>query len=139
MFCRVINWDCVSHQIGKFLVFNSGLPLFSGVPGRPTEVSTSDFKQNKVRISWTLGRDNYSPVTKVHIFYRTQFERKKWHHMMTTTDIKSRGSADLSLSPWASYRFRVVSENGVGNSTPSVETFPWLKSLPAGWLNWMKY
>jgi len=102
-----------------------------GVPGRPTEVSTSDFKQNKVRISWTLGRDNYSPVTKVHIFYRTQFERKKWHHMMTTTDIKSRGSADLSLSPWASYRFRVVSENGVGNSTPSVETFPWLKSLPA--------
>ena len=117
----------------KFQVEYRNLSIFQGVPGRPTEVSTSDFKDNKVRISWTLGRDNYSPVTKVHVFYRTRYEEKKWYHMITTTNIKTRGSVDVLLSPWAAYRFKVVSENGVGNSTPSVETFPWLKSVPAGW------
>ena len=126
-------FNCIKSQgVIDLIIFNI---VCTGVPGRPTEVATSDFKSNKVKISWTLGRDNYSPVTKVHIFYRTQYEKATWRHFMTTMNIKTRGTVEASLSPWASYRFRVISENAVGNSTPSTETFPWLKSSPAGWLN----
>eukprot|EP00794_Sanderia_malayensis_P006192 gene6192-6907_t len=102
-----------------------------GVPGRPTEVTASDFKANKVQISWTLGRDNFSPVKRVHIEARTMFKTRLWTRMLTTADSRSRGSVILALSAWASYRFRVISENSVGNSTPSAETFPWVNSLPA--------
>ncbi|XP_065067343.1 contactin-3-like isoform X2 [Rhopilema esculentum] len=125
-------YKCVAMTTGKIGSTDTAEAYLTvtGVPGRPTEVSTGELKDNNVRISWTLGRDNYSPVTRVHIFYRTLYEPSVWFHIQTTKNTKSRGSATVLLSPWASYRFRVMSENGVGNSTPSAETFPWLKSSP---------
>lgn len=71
-----------------------------------------------VNVTWTLGKSNNSPIKKVVIEHKTQFEPKTWH-MIAEEPEPEKGWTQVGLSPWVRYKFRVVSINDVGNSTPS--------------------
>ncbi|XP_045434537.1 neuronal cell adhesion molecule isoform X25 [Pipistrellus kuhlii] len=92
-------------------------PIYD-VPNPPFDLELTDQLDKSVQLSWTPGDDNNSPITKFIIEYENAMhEAGLWHHQAEVPGTQTR--AQLKLSPYVNYSFRVMAENSLGRSSPS--------------------
>ncbi|XP_069318565.1 neuronal cell adhesion molecule isoform X31 [Eulemur rufifrons] len=88
------------------------------VPNPPFDLELTNPLDKSVQLSWTPGDDNNSPITKFIIEYEdTMHEAGLWHHHTEVSGTQT--TAQLKLSPYVNYSFRVMAENSIGRSLPS--------------------
>ncbi|XP_043728923.1 neuronal cell adhesion molecule isoform X6 [Cervus elaphus] len=88
------------------------------VPNPPFDLEMTDQLDRSVQLSWTPGDDNNSPITKFIIEYEdAMHEPGLWHHQTEVPGTQT--TAQLKLSPYVNYSFRVMAENNLGRSLPS--------------------
>ncbi|XP_054420278.1 neuronal cell adhesion molecule isoform X9 [Pteronotus mesoamericanus] len=88
------------------------------VPNRPFDLELTDQLDKSVQLSWTPGDDNNSPITKFIIEYEdAMHEAGRWHHQTEVPGTQT--TAQLKLSPYVNYSFRVMAENSLGRSLAS--------------------
>uniref|UniRef100_A0A8C9W9N5 Neuronal cell adhesion molecule n=1 Tax=Scleropages formosus TaxID=113540 RepID=A0A8C9W9N5_SCLFO len=87
-------------------------------PDPPTDLELTDPQQRSVQLTWVSGDDNNSPIQKFIIQYEDALhEQGVWHNLTEVPGTKS--TAQLKLSPYVHYTFRVLALNEVGLSKPS--------------------
>ncbi|XP_054420270.1 neuronal cell adhesion molecule isoform X2 [Pteronotus mesoamericanus] len=92
-------------------------PIYD-VPNRPFDLELTDQLDKSVQLSWTPGDDNNSPITKFIIEYEdAMHEAGRWHHQTEVPGTQT--TAQLKLSPYVNYSFRVMAENSLGRSLAS--------------------
>ncbi|KAM5302597.1 neuronal cell adhesion molecule isoform 14-T18 [Glossophaga mutica] len=92
-------------------------PIYD-VPNPPFDLELTDQLDKSVQLSWTPGDDNNSPITKFIIEYEdAMHEAGLWHHQTEVPGTQT--TAQLQLSPYVIYSFRVMAENSLGRSLPS--------------------
>ncbi|XP_033612771.1 neuronal cell adhesion molecule isoform X33 [Fukomys damarensis] len=88
------------------------------VPNPPFDLELTNQLDKSVQLSWTPGDDNNSPITKFVIEYEdAMHEAGLWHHQAEVSGTQT--TAQLKLSPYVNYSFRVMAENSIGRSLPS--------------------
>ncbi|GAB5568438.1 neuronal cell adhesion molecule isoform X20 [Prionailurus iriomotensis] len=88
------------------------------VPNPPFDLELTDQLDKSVQLSWTPGDDNNSPITKFIIEYEdAMHEAGLWHHQTEVPGTQT--TAQLKLSPYVNYSFRVMAVNSLGRSLPS--------------------
>ncbi|XP_030868776.1 neuronal cell adhesion molecule isoform X29 [Gorilla gorilla gorilla] len=88
------------------------------VPNPPFDLELTDQLDKSVQLSWTPGDDNNSPITKFIIEYEdAMHEPGLWHHQTEVSGTQT--TAQLKLSPYVNYSFRVMAVNSIGKSLPS--------------------
>lgn len=88
------------------------------VPNSPFDLELTDQLDRSVQLSWTPGDDNNSPITKFIIEYEdVMHEAGLWHHQTEVPGTQT--TAQLKLSPYVNYAFRVMAVNSLGRSLPS--------------------
>ncbi|XP_032160492.1 neuronal cell adhesion molecule isoform X26 [Mustela erminea] len=88
------------------------------VPNPPFDLELTDQLDKSVQLSWTPGNDNNSPITKFIIEYEdAMHEAGLWHHQTEVSGMQT--TAQLKLSPYVNYSFRVMAVNSLGRSLPS--------------------
>ncbi|XP_015863333.1 neuronal cell adhesion molecule isoform X29 [Peromyscus maniculatus bairdii] len=88
------------------------------VPNPPFDLELTNQLDKGVQLSWTPGDDNNSPITKFIIEYEdAMHEAGIWHHQTEVSGTQT--TAQLTLSPYVNYSFRVMAENSIGRSVPS--------------------
>ncbi|XP_054975127.1 neuronal cell adhesion molecule isoform X22 [Sorex araneus] len=92
-------------------------PIYD-VPNPPFDLELTDQLDKSVQLSWTPGDDNNSPITKFIIEYEdAMHEAGVWHHQTEVSGEQT--TAQLKLSPYVNYSFRVMAVNSLGSSLPS--------------------
>nr|KAF6419053.1 neuronal cell adhesion molecule [Rousettus aegyptiacus] len=92
-------------------------PIYD-VPNPPFDLELTNQLDKSVQLSWTPGDDNNSPITKFIIEYEdAMHEAGLWHHQTEVPGTQT--TAQLKLSPYVNYSFRVMAENNLGRSLPS--------------------
>ncbi|XP_031310536.1 neuronal cell adhesion molecule isoform X10 [Camelus dromedarius] len=92
-------------------------PIYD-VPNPPFDLELTDQLDRSVQLSWTPGDDNNSPITKFIIEYEdAMHEAGLWHHQTEVPGTQT--TAQLKLSPYVNYSFRVMAVNNLGTSLPS--------------------
>ncbi|XP_032132171.1 neuronal cell adhesion molecule isoform X28 [Sapajus apella] len=93
------------------------VPVYD-VPNPPFDLELTDQLDKSVQLSWTPGDDNNSPITKFIIDYEdAMHEPGLWHHQTEVSGTQT--TAQLKLSPYVNYSFRVTAVNSIGKSLPS--------------------
>ncbi|XP_028738571.1 neuronal cell adhesion molecule isoform X43 [Peromyscus leucopus] len=88
------------------------------VPNPPFDLELTNQLDKGVQLTWTPGDDNNSPITKFIIEYEdAMHEAGIWHHQAEVSGTQT--TAQLTLSPYVNYSFRVMAENSIGRSVPS--------------------
>uniref|UniRef100_A0A8C9Q8X6 Neuronal cell adhesion molecule n=1 Tax=Spermophilus dauricus TaxID=99837 RepID=A0A8C9Q8X6_SPEDA len=88
------------------------------VPNPPFDLELTNQLDKSVQLSWTPGDDNNSPITKFIIEYEdAMHEAGLWHHQTEVSGTQT--TAQLKLSPYVNYSFRVMAVNSIGRSLPS--------------------
>lgn len=88
------------------------------VPNPPFDLELTNQLDKSVQLTWTPGDDNNSPITKFIIEYEDAMrEAGIWHHQAEVSGTQT--TAQLKLSPYVNYSFRVMAENSIGRSVPS--------------------
>ncbi|XP_047416499.1 neuronal cell adhesion molecule isoform X31 [Sciurus carolinensis] len=88
------------------------------VPNPPFDLELTNQLDKSVQLSWTPGDDNNSPITKFIIEYEdAMHEAGLWHHQTEVSGTQT--TAQLTLSPYVNYSFRVMAVNSIGRSLPS--------------------
>ncbi|KAL6065234.1 hypothetical protein STEG23_027863, partial [Scotinomys teguina] len=92
-------------------------PIYD-VPNPPFDLELTNQHDKSVQLTWTPGDDNNSPITKFFIEYEdAMHEAGVWHHQAEVSGTQT--TAQLTLSPYVNYSFRVMAENSLGRSVPS--------------------
>ncbi|XP_041514221.1 neuronal cell adhesion molecule isoform X33 [Microtus oregoni] len=92
-------------------------PIYD-VPNPPFDLELTNQLDKSVQLTWTPGDDNNSPITKFIIEYEdAMHEAGVWHHQAEVSGTQT--TAQLKLSPYVNYSFRVMAENNIGRSVPS--------------------
>uniref|UniRef100_A0A8C1PRS2 Contactin 1 n=1 Tax=Cyprinus carpio TaxID=7962 RepID=A0A8C1PRS2_CYPCA len=93
-----------------------------GPPGPPGGVRVDEVTTNRVRVIWSHGTDNLSPISKYTIQYRDVREQQEWREA-STSPVNVEGNAEMAtvinLTPWTEYEFRVIATNTLGTGPPS--------------------
>ncbi|KAI4877290.1 hypothetical protein NFI96_011836, partial [Prochilodus magdalenae] len=94
-----------------------------GPPGPPGGVRVEEIGPKSVRLLWSQGADNLSPISKYTIQYReTRTPEAEWKDASTSPS-NVEGNAEtamvLNLIPWTEYEFRVIATNTLGTGEPS--------------------
>uniref|UniRef100_A0A8C8J769 Neurofascin n=1 Tax=Oncorhynchus tshawytscha TaxID=74940 RepID=A0A8C8J769_ONCTS len=87
-------------------------------PDPPTNLKLSDSFERSVRLSWTPGDSNHSPIKE----YLVQYDDDDWlpyNWRNLSTYPGNLNSVILQLSPFIIYEFRVIAINDIGMSKPS--------------------
>ncbi|XP_060248103.1 neuronal cell adhesion molecule isoform X33 [Meriones unguiculatus] len=88
------------------------------VPNPPFDLELTNQLDKSIQLTWTPGDDNNSPITKFIIEYEdAMHEAGLWHHQAEVSGTQT--TAQLKLSPYVNYSFRVMAENNIGRSVPS--------------------
>ncbi|XP_029396956.1 neuronal cell adhesion molecule isoform X23 [Mus pahari] len=88
------------------------------VPNPPFDLELTNQLDKSVQLTWTPGDDNNSPITKFIIEYEdAMHDAGLWHHQAEVSGTQT--TAQLKLSPYVNYSFRVMAENSIGRSMPS--------------------
>ncbi|XP_031212910.1 neuronal cell adhesion molecule isoform X17 [Mastomys coucha] len=88
------------------------------VPNPPFDLELTNQLDKSVQLTWTPGDDNNSPIKKFIIEYEdAMHEAGLWRHQAEVSGTQT--TAQLKLSPYVNYSFRVMAENGIGRSMPS--------------------
>ncbi|XP_069375639.1 neuronal cell adhesion molecule a isoform X15 [Paralichthys olivaceus] len=87
-------------------------------PDPPTDLELTDQTDRSVQLSWIPGDDHNSPTEKFLIQYEDLLHQPGlWINL---TDVGGTSTtAQLNLSPFVYYSFRVLAQNPVGYSSPS--------------------
>ncbi|XP_055477132.1 neuronal cell adhesion molecule isoform X8 [Psammomys obesus] len=92
-------------------------PIYD-VPNPPFDLELTNQLDKSVQLTWTPGDDNNSPITRFIIEYEdAMHEAGLWHHQAEVSGTQT--TAQLKLSPYVNYSFRVMAENSIGRSVPS--------------------
>ncbi|XP_061617392.1 neuronal cell adhesion molecule a isoform X4 [Phyllopteryx taeniolatus] len=87
-------------------------------PDPPTDLELTDQTERSVQLTWIPGDEHNSPTQKFLIQYEDLLhEPGIWVNM--TEVAGTRTTAQLDLSPYVYYSFRVLAKNQVGYSQPS--------------------
>ncbi|XP_010881894.1 contactin-1a isoform X2 [Esox lucius] len=93
-----------------------------GPPGPSGGVRVDDIKEKSVRLTWSRGTDNHSPISRYTVQFRDFFSQEDWRDA-TTSPADVEGNAEtatvLDLFPWTEYEFRVIATNTLGTGEPS--------------------
>ncbi|XP_017170591.1 neuronal cell adhesion molecule isoform X41 [Mus musculus] len=88
------------------------------VPNPPFDLELTNQLDKSVQLTWTPGDDNNSPITKFIIEYEdAMHDAGLWRHQAEVSGTQT--TAQLKLSPYVNYSFRVMAENSIGRSMPS--------------------
>ncbi|XP_036061340.1 neuronal cell adhesion molecule isoform X30 [Onychomys torridus] len=111
--------DSVSASAGLRVVAPTPTPApIYDVPNPPFDLELTNQLDKSVQLTWTPGDDNNSPITKFIIEYEdAMHEAGIWHHQAEVSGTQT--TAQLTLSPYVNYSFRVMAENSIGRSVPS--------------------
>ncbi|XP_039404012.1 neural cell adhesion molecule L1-like protein isoform X6 [Mauremys reevesii] len=91
------------------------------VPDPPEELLLSEKQNRSVRLSWKAGDSHNSPIYESIVeFEANRWEPGKWQEL--TRIPGNNTTVVLSLAPYISYQFRVISVNGVGRSKASASS-----------------
>ncbi|KAM5236942.1 neuronal cell adhesion molecule isoform 18-T18 [Ctenodactylus gundi] len=111
------TYTCVANTTLD-LVSASAVLSVVDVPNPPFDLELTNPLDKSVQLSWTPGDDNNSPITKFIIEYEDgMHDPGLWHHQAEVSGMQT--TAQLKLSPYVNYSFRVVAENSIGRSLPS--------------------
>ncbi|TSK13409.1 Contactin-1a [Bagarius yarrelli] len=95
---------------------------YSGPPGAPGGVRVEEVGVRSVKLLWSHGTDNHSPISKYTIQYRESKSTDDWNHAVTSPR-NIEGNAEMvtvvDLLPWTEYEFRVIATNTLGPGEPS--------------------
>ncbi|XP_036432204.1 contactin-1a isoform X1 [Colossoma macropomum] len=94
-----------------------------GPPGPSGGVRVEEIGPKSVRLLWSQGSDNLSPISKYTIQYReTRTPEEDWKDAVTSPP-NVEGNAEtatvVDLIPWTEYEFRVIATNTLGTGEPS--------------------
>ncbi|XP_051546220.1 contactin-1a-like isoform X1 [Myxocyprinus asiaticus] len=93
-----------------------------GPPGPPGGVRVDDVLNSSVRVTWSHGTDNLSPISTYTIQYRDTRTQDDWRDAKTSPVIvegNSEMATVVNLTPWTEYEFRVIATNTLGTGPPS--------------------
>ncbi|XP_008277133.1 neuronal cell adhesion molecule a [Stegastes partitus] len=87
-------------------------------PDQPTDLELTDQTERTVQLTWTPGDEHNSPTEKFLIQYEDLLhEPGVWINLTEVSGTST--TAQLHLSPYVYYAFRVLALNSVGYSDPS--------------------
>ncbi|XP_078273092.1 neuronal cell adhesion molecule-like isoform X4 [Rhinoraja longicauda] len=90
-------------------------------PDPPADLELTNPRDRSVQLSWIPGEEHNSPIQKFVVEYEEdQFEPGRWRHLTDVEGIET--TAELQLSPFINYIFRVVAVNEIGRSEPSLSS-----------------
>ncbi|XP_050956527.1 contactin-1a [Labeo rohita] len=93
-----------------------------GPPGPPGGVRVDEVTTSSVRVTWSHGTDNLSPISKYTVQYRDVRTQQDWRDA-STSPVNVEGNAEMAtvinLTPWTEYEFRVIATNTLGTGPPS--------------------
>uniref|UniRef100_A0A4W3IQY3 Neuronal cell adhesion molecule a n=1 Tax=Callorhinchus milii TaxID=7868 RepID=A0A4W3IQY3_CALMI len=87
-------------------------------PDPPSDLELTSPLDRSVQLSWIPGDEHNSPISRKQWGNEDQFEPGAWHHLVEVEGTKS--TAQLKLSPYVNYQFRVIAVNPIGSSEPSL-------------------
>ena len=117
------------HCIQHLFIF---LLCYLGPPSPPTDVTVTEQDGANIKVSWTMGRNNKSPIKYVYIQARTTYDLDRWHIIKISNKTEGHRVYEIvKLSPWVEYKIRVITENSLGKSKPSKETEKWIRTPTA--------
>ncbi|XP_057711918.1 neuronal cell adhesion molecule a isoform X8 [Corythoichthys intestinalis] len=88
------------------------------IPDPPTDLELTDQTERSVQLTWIPGDENNSPTQKFLIQYEDLLHQPGvWVNMTEVAGMSNK--AQLDLSPYVYYSFRVLAKNQVGYSQPS--------------------
>ncbi|XP_007244394.3 contactin-1a [Astyanax mexicanus] len=102
-----------------------------GPPGPPGGLLVKDIGPKSVRLVWSQGSDNLSPISRYTIQYREVRTPEEDWKLATTSPPNVEGNAEAAtvdgLIPWTEYEFRVTATNTLGtgehsNPSPKIQT-----------------
>ncbi|XP_048866322.1 contactin 1b isoform X1 [Brienomyrus brachyistius] len=99
--------------------------IVNGPPGPPGGVRAEEIREKTVRLVWTRGTSNHSPIIKYIVQTRDQFtpDREEWRDASTSPPVVQ-GSEEMTtvvdLYPHCYYEFRVIAINDLGMGEPSI-------------------
>ncbi|XP_014002617.2 neural cell adhesion molecule L1 isoform X4 [Salmo salar] len=97
----------------------SGSIIVVDRPDPPTQLRVSDPKDRNVTLSWTAGDNHNSPVIEFVVEFEDGDSKERgWEELKRVSGTNE--SVTVSLQPYVSYRFRVISINNIGKSDPSM-------------------
>uniref|UniRef100_A0A674AG27 Neural cell adhesion molecule L1 n=1 Tax=Salmo trutta TaxID=8032 RepID=A0A674AG27_SALTR len=97
----------------------SGSIIVVDRPDPPTQLQVSDPKDRNVTLSWTAGDNHNSPVIEFVVEFEDGDSKERgWEELKRVSGTNE--SVTVSLQPYVSYRFRVISINNIGKSDPSM-------------------
>ncbi|XP_050963338.1 neuronal cell adhesion molecule a isoform X8 [Labeo rohita] len=114
------NYTCIRNTT---LDQDSASALLTVVeqPDPPTDLELTDQRERSVRLTWTPGDENNSPIQLFLIQYEDSLhEPGVWVNMTSVSGTST--TAHLELSPYVYYSFRVLALNDVGLSEPSTSS-----------------
>lgn len=103
-----------------------------GPPGPPGGVRVEEIRDSSVKLTWSRGTDNHSPISS----YTIQARSVLWEDWKTvkTSPSNIEGNMEaanvIDLIPWMEYEFRVIATNTLGTGEPSVPSSQ-IKTLEA--------
>ncbi|ESO02499.1 hypothetical protein HELRODRAFT_161776 [Helobdella robusta] len=101
------------------LVFGGGFS--NDVPDPPTDVQLVICDGRVAQLQWELPAENNSPVRQFIIQTNSSFKPDVWETLKSQLP-RNRTHQRVTLSPWGNYTFRILAENAVGLSKPSMVT-----------------
>uniref|UniRef100_A0AAY4DVU5 Contactin 1 n=1 Tax=Denticeps clupeoides TaxID=299321 RepID=A0AAY4DVU5_9TELE len=91
-------------------------------PAPPGGVRVEEIRDKSLRLIWSQGTDNHSPISKYSIQYRDSASTDDWREAVTSP-VNVEGNAEtatvVGLIPWTEYEFRVTATNTLGTGDPS--------------------
>ncbi|KAM4783333.1 neuronal cell adhesion molecule isoform 17-T21 [Cyanocitta cristata] len=87
-------------------------------PNPPFDLELTGQLERSIELSWIPGDENNSPITSFVIEYEDALhEPGVWHYQTEVPGTQT--TAQLKLSPYVNYSFRVIAVNKIGRSQPS--------------------
>ncbi|XP_071484820.1 neuronal cell adhesion molecule-like isoform X2 [Diadema antillarum] len=121
------DYTCVVEttvEEGTVEIVNSTATLtVEGRPSPPTDLDLRSPRENSLLLvlHFTKGSDNNSPITNFIVEYDTIWPD---HHWVRLTEAQPQpeleNSVNVQLEPFVQYSFRIIAQNAIGDSRPSV-------------------
>ncbi|XP_043963821.1 neuronal cell adhesion molecule a isoform X18 [Gambusia affinis] len=93
-------------------------PIVLEKPDPPTDLELTDQMERSVQLTWIPGDENNSPIQNFLIEYMDLLHQPGvWVNLTEVSGTTT--TAQLQLSPYVYYTFRVLAQNDVGYSDPS--------------------
>uniref|UniRef100_A0A3B3SRI0 Neural cell adhesion molecule L1 n=1 Tax=Paramormyrops kingsleyae TaxID=1676925 RepID=A0A3B3SRI0_9TELE len=129
--CEVVA-DVTEADVGSYTcIVNTTLDQDSAVtrltvvgmtseqPDPPMDLELTDQRKRSIQLTWIPGDDHNSPIKKFFVQYEDALHHPGvWKNLTEVPGSKT--TAQLKLSPYVHYTFRVLAANAVGFSLPSL-------------------